>query len=50
MNDSLPMPIRAIRIPEQQWRALQAAAHNEGRNASDIIRELIDKHLSKENK
>lgn len=39
-------PHRAIRIPDEQWQALQAKAKEEGRDASTVIRELITKYLA----
>lgn len=34
-------PLRAIRIPDELWVALQEQARQEGTDASTIIRELI---------
>jgi predicted DNA binding CopG/RHH family protein len=39
-------PLRAIRIPAPLWDAARTKASTEGRNVSDIIRELLAEWLA----
>ena len=46
----MPTPLRAIRVPDELWQALQTQAKQEGRGASEIIRELIHEYLKNTDK
>ena len=38
-------PLRNIRIPDDLWDAVLSKADAEGRNASEVVRELLSKWL-----
>ena len=40
-------PLRNFRLDNETWQRLKDRAHNEGTDASTIIRELITRYLSK---
>lgn len=44
----MPTPLRAIRIPNNLWARLKAAAKNQGTDASSLMRHLIEEHLAQE--
>lgn len=39
-------PIRGVRIPDDQWAAVQAKAASEGRTASDVVRDLLTEYVA----
>lgn len=39
-------PVRTLRVDDPRWDKVKAAAAAKGVTATDVIRELIDEHLS----
>lgn len=42
----MPTPHRTIRVPDDEWHALQAAAKDEEGGASGVIRRLVKNWLA----
>ncbi|MDQ6891533.1 MAG: hypothetical protein M3167_02505 [Acidobacteriota bacterium] len=45
---TVPRKATSIRLPEGLWRDLRIRALEEGRDAQDILAELIERYLRKE--
>ena len=40
-------PLRNVRIPDDVWAAAKAKAERQGRNVSDVIRDLLARWLAR---
>lgn len=44
MKDS-HTPARAVRVPDDLWKAAQAAADGNGESVSDVIRKALERYV-----
>lgn len=38
-------PVHSVRLPEELWRAAQAEAKRRGVSVSELLRDLLERHL-----
>lgn len=46
--DTMPnakMPLRAIRVPDELWRAAQSKAAEKGESVSDVLRRALERYV-----